>query len=111
MVRDNLKYAKHFGRAQNLKDTLHLTFNINTLYSRKTASVEGSKWDVGNIMNDEPIHANSITPDPLSLAAPPIIEGGKLRGAGIYSTSVQTSLVDNVSLFTTIVVIWVVWLS
>ena len=65
----------------------YLIFNISTLYSRKTASVEGSKWDVGNIMNDEPIHANSITPDPLSLAAPPIIEGGKLRGAGIYSTN------------------------
>ena len=63
-------------------------YNISTLYSRKTASGEGSKWDVGNIMNDEPIHANSITPDPLSLPhCSPIIEGGKLKGAGINSTN------------------------
>ena len=35
-----------------------------SLYLRKTASGERSKWDVGNIMNNEPIQANSITPLP-----------------------------------------------
>ena len=53
---------------------------------------EGSKWDVGNIMNDEPIHANSITPaHPTLDRCSPIIEGGKLTEAGFYSTEFQSS--------------------